>query len=126
MNQHEAVGEASRRIATAIGRRDLNTITQLLAPGFVHHALGGACADAAAFLQSIEQIPGEILDVRLEQFDVDLSPTGALVTGVQFAQVLLDGQVVEDRRAFVDWFVNDGGVWRIQAAVDLPHRIAQD
>jgi hypothetical protein len=126
MNQHQAVADASRRMATAIGQRDLSTIRQLLAPGFVHRALGGERADAAAFLQSIEQIPGEILDVRLEQFDVDVSPTGTLVTGVQYAQVLLDGQVVEDRRAFVDWFVKDDGVWRIQAAVDLPHQIPHD
>ena len=123
MNQHEAVAETSRRMATAIGRRDLSTIRQLLAPGFVHRALGGDRADAAAFLQSIERIPGEILVVRLEQLDVDVSPTGALVTGVQYAQVLVDGHAVEDRRAFVDWFVNDDGVWRIQAAVDLPHQI---
>ena len=121
MNEHDAVAEAATQIAAAIGRRDLGTLRQLLAPGFVHRSLGGEAADAEAFLQAIEQIPGEIRFVKLERIDIDLSPTGALVTGVQHAQVLLDGQLVEDRRAYVDWFVKHGGAWRVQAAVDLPH-----
>jgi hypothetical protein len=92
----------------------------LLAPGFVHRTLGGDRADADAFVQAIQQIPGEIAFVGLERLDVDMVPAGALVTGVQHAQVLIKGEVVDDRRAFVDWFVNHGGSWRIQAAVDLP------
>jgi hypothetical protein len=34
--------------------------------------------------------------------------------------VLIDGQVVKDRRGFVDWFVKSGDAWRIRVAVDLP------
>ena len=41
------------------------------------------------------------------------------MTEVQHAQVLVDGQVIDDRRGFVDWFVKHAGRWRIQAAVDL-------
>ena len=125
MDEHDRVAEAARQIAAAIGRRDLRTIRELLAPGFVHRAFGGDRADAEAFLQSIERIPGEIMLVRLERIDVDMAATGALVTGVQHAQVLVDGQVVDDRRAFVDWFVKLDGAWRIQAAVDLPHQIGR-
>lgn len=36
------------------------------------------------------------------------------------SQVVADGQVVDDRRGCVDWFVKREGEWRIQAAVDLP------
>lgn len=120
MHEHEKVAEAARHIAAAIGRRDLAAVREMLAPGFVHRALGGGRSDAEAFLGAIEEIPGEILLVRLELVDVDVSPTGALVTGVQHAQVRLNGDVVDDRRAFVDWFVKHERAWRIQAAVDLP------
>lgn len=120
MREQDGVAEAAGRLAAAIGRRDARTIRSLLAPGFVHRTLGGDRADADAFVQAIQQIPGEIAFVRLERLDVDMVPAGALVTGVQHAQVLIKGEVVDDRRAFVDWFVNHGGSWRIQAAVDLP------
>jgi hypothetical protein len=120
MDEREGVIEASERIAVAIARRDLPAIRELLAPGFIHRTHGGVAADAEAFIRAIEQIPGEIMLVRLEQLEVDLSATGALVTGVQYAQVRVDDQVVDDRRGFVDWFVKLAGEWRIQAAVDLP------
>ena len=126
MNEHDAIAEAATQVAAAIGRRDVDTLRQLLAPGFVHRSLGGDASNAEAFLQAIAQIPGEIRFVKLEQIDIDISPTGALVTGVQHAQVLLDGQLVEDRRAYVDWFVEQGGAWRVQAAVDLPHQIPHE
>jgi hypothetical protein len=120
MNERERVAEASEKIAAAIARRDLEAIRDLLAPGFVHRTHGGAGVGAKDFILGIEQIPGEITFIRLEQLQIDMSAGGALVTGVQHAQVLVDGQVVDDRRAFVDWFVKHAGEWRIQAAVDLP------
>jgi hypothetical protein len=120
MSEREQVAEASEKIAAAIARRDVTAIRELLAPGFVHRTLGGEGVDAEAFLRAVEGIPGEITFVRLEQIDIDMAATGALVTGVQQAQVVLDGQVVDDRRGFVDWFVQQAGAWRIQAAVDLP------
>ena len=120
MTERDRVAEASERMADAIARRDLAAIRELLAPGFVHRTHGGAGADADAFIRAIEQIPFEILSVRLEHLEVDICATGALVTGVQHAQVRVDGQEVDDRRGFVDWFVQHAGAWRIQAAVDLP------
>ena len=120
MREQDGFAEAAGQLAAAIGRRDARTIRSLLAPGFVHRNLGGDRADADAFVQAIQQIPGEIAFVRLERLDVDMVPAGALVTGVQHAQVLIKGEVVDDRRAFVDWFVSHDGSWRIQAAVDLP------
>jgi hypothetical protein len=109
----------SEDIAGAIQRRDIARLELLLAPGFVHRTHGGEASDAAAFLRAIADIPGEIVFVRLEDVQVDWSPTGALVTGIQHAQVVVNGEAIEDRRAFVDWFIPYAGEWRIQAAVDL-------
>jgi ketosteroid isomerase-like protein len=120
MSDRDEIVDASQQIAAAIARRDLSALADCLAVGFVHRTHGGAVVDAEAFIRGIEQIPGEILSVTLERLDVDLVPWGALVTGVQHAQVKVDGQVVDDRRGFVDWFVKQAGTWRIQAAVDLP------
>jgi ketosteroid isomerase-like protein len=120
MSDRDEIVDASQQIAAAIARRDLSALAEFLANGFVHRTHGGAVVDAEAFIRGIEQIPGEILSVTLERLDVDLVPRGALVTGVQHAQVKVDGQVVDDRRGFVDWFVKQAGTWRIQAAVDLP------
>jgi len=120
MSERDEIVKASQQLAGAIARRDLRSIGECLAIGFVHRTHGGAVVDAEAFIRGIEQIPGEILFVTLECLDVDLVPTGALVTGVQHAQVRLDGQVLDDRRQFVDWFVKQAGAWCLQAAVDLP------
>jgi hypothetical protein len=110
----------SEQIAAAIGRRDVGTLRTFLAPGFIHRTHNGEAADTEAFLGAIEQIPGDIRFVRLEALQIDHCPTGAMVTGIQHAQVLVDGKLVDDRRGFVDWFVQHDGQWRIQAAVDLP------
>ena len=110
----------AERMAHAIQERDLAAIRALVAPGFVHRTHGANVEDVDAFLGAIAGIPGEILVVRLEELAVDLTPHGALVTGRQFAQVRIDRQLVEDCRGFVDWYVEQGGEWLIQAAVDLP------
>jgi ketosteroid isomerase-like protein len=119
-SEREEVVAAAEALTAAIARKDVAAIRALLAPGFIHRTHGAAAVDAEAFVQTIQQIPGEITLLRLEQLDVDLLAAGALVTGVQHAQVLIDAQVVEERRGFVDWFVKHGDGWRIQAAVDLP------
>jgi hypothetical protein len=49
-----------------------------------------------------------------------MSEESALVTGIQNAQVRIAGKDVDDRRAFVDWFVKTSGAWRIRAAVEPP------
>jgi hypothetical protein len=120
MGTTERVAEAANAIGAAIARRDVAALRRLLAPGFIQRTHGGAVSDVETFLRAIEQIPGEIRSVSLEQLEVDMCPAGALVTGIQYAQVVVDGQLIEDRRGFIDWFVEDDGLWRIQAAVDLP------
>ena len=44
----------------------------------------------------------------------------ALATGVQHAQLRIDGAIVDDHRSFVDWFIREGGEWKLRAAVDIP------
>jgi ketosteroid isomerase-like protein len=109
-------------IADAIGRRDVDAVVRRLAPGFIHRSPGGDGRDAPSFAQAIRDIPGEILFVKLEavDVDVDVSDAGALVTGIQHARVRIEGTEIDDRRAFVDWFVKCDGEWRILVAVDLP------
>src|SRR5688572_25615411 len=116
MDESERVIRAAREIAGAIERRDVDSLAAALAPGFVHHTPGGQTASAEVFLEGIRDIPGEILFVRLDSLKVDISDGGALVTGVQHAQVRIDGKPIDDRRAFVDWFVADSGTWRIRVA----------
>jgi hypothetical protein len=48
------------------------------------------------------------------------------VTGIQHAQVRIDGKVIDDRRPFVDWFVFNHGSWKIQVAVDVPAASLKD
>jgi hypothetical protein len=57
--------------------------------------------------------------VKAEQLTVDLAGDGAIVTGMQQAQLRIEGELVDDRRAFVDWFVLEAGEWRLRAAVDF-------
>jgi ketosteroid isomerase-like protein len=116
----DAVVQASHSIAAAIAARDVAALRNLLAPDFVHRTHGGVALDIDAFLHGIEQIPGEILHVVLEGLEVDVCGAGALVTGIQRAEVRVGDTIHKERRGFVDWFVQRAGGWLIQAAVDLP------
>jgi ketosteroid isomerase-like protein len=120
MSEAERVHRAALEIADAIARKDAETLAGYLAPGFVQRSPGGDARDAGAFLEGVRQIPVEILGVALEALQIDVSDAGALATGIQHAQVRLDGAIVDDRRAFVDWFVIHDGEWRLRVAVDLP------
>jgi hypothetical protein len=119
IDETNTIRDLSDRIAGAIQRRDVAALRMLLASGFVHRSHGGAAADVEQFLNGIAQIPGEIRFVNLEQVEIDLCGPAAMATGIQHAQVVVDGQVVDDRRSFIDFFVKQDGEWRIQAAVDL-------
>ena len=119
VNDRDRVVELSHRIAEAIGRRDVDWLSRVLAAGFVQRTPAGDAHDAAAFLRTIEGIQAEILFVRLENVEVDVKGGGALATGFQLARVRMNGEELEDRRAFVDWFVRVEDDWRLQVAVDL-------
>ena len=109
----------SEQLASAIARRDVTSIRGFLADGFVQRPAGGAAVDTETFLANITRIPGDILFVKVEQLTVDLWGDSAIVTGIQQARLEIDGSVVNDRRAFVDWFVKETGDWKLRTAVDL-------
>ena len=120
MSEIDRVYRVAVEIADAIARKDAEALDRYLAPGFVQRSPGGDARDATAFLEGVRQIPVEILGVALDAIEIDVSDAGALVTGIQHAQVRLEGAIVDDRRAFVDWFVRHDGEWRLRVAVDLP------
>ena len=109
MDDRAAVMRVAGAVAEAIGRKDAAAVRQMLAVGFVQRSLGGSSSETEAFLDGVASIPGEVLTIRLEQLEVDVTPVGAVATGIQFAQVHVHGQLIDDRRGFVDWFVRDGG-----------------
>jgi ketosteroid isomerase-like protein len=119
VNEDGSVREAAVAIAEAIGRRDVKTMSGLLAPGFVHRTPGGETRDVNSFLRGIREIPGEIAFVRLGDVQIDVAGDAALVTGIQSARVRIEGRDIDDRRAFVDWFVKESGGWKLRVAVDL-------
>ena len=114
------IAATAEAVAAAIGARDVNALRSLLAPGFVHRTHGGEVAGLEKFLAGIAAIPGEIVFVTLADLRLDVTPAGVLATGVQHARLKIDGETIDDRRAFIDWFVESDGTWKIQAAVDLP------
>ena len=115
------VVEAAHALAAAIARRDEQSISSFIHDDFVLRTPGGQAVDAQDFVAGIQQIPGEFVFVRLEGVHVEMTPSGALVTGIQSAQLRIGGEAVLDRRPFVDWFVEgDDGAWRVQVALNLP------
>src|SRR5688572_16789549 len=112
--------QTAQTIAAAIGRRDVRLLADVLAPGFTYRGDGGSTQSAAAaFLDGIRNIPGEIVFVRLERVAIDVAGDAALLTGIQHAQVSVDGQTIDDRRGFADFFVKIDGVWKLRAGADF-------
>jgi hypothetical protein len=116
----EAVSEVCKKVAEAIGRRDVTTLGTLLDPAFQARPPGGEAYDRAAFLEAVRSIPGEIVSVGLEQLTVDVATDSALATGIQRALVRVGGREIEERRAFADWLVRNPEGWVIRVAVELP------
>jgi ketosteroid isomerase-like protein len=119
MDDRARLVSLSEQLAGAISRRDVAAVRGFLAEGFVQRPAGGAAVDTDEFLANITRIPGEILFVTVEQLTVDIWGDSAIVTGIQQARLEIDGSVVNDRRAFVDWFVKESGNWKLRTAVDL-------
>jgi ketosteroid isomerase-like protein len=120
MDELDNVMQAALTMADAIGQRDVTVVASLLAPDFLHRTPGGEARDAESFIAAIREIPGEIAFVRLDSIRIDFCDGGALATGIQHARVRIDGQDIDDRRAFVDWFVKHAGEWKFRVAVDMP------
>ena len=120
MDSRSQLIAVSEAIAAAIAARDVAALSRLLTADFVHRTIGQPPQAAGAFLDAIGSIPGEIVFVRLGGVEVDETGAGAIVTGVQHAQLRIDGQVMNDRRPFVDVFVHVDGDWRLRLAISPP------
>jgi hypothetical protein len=120
VNEREAVLAAANALAAAIGRQDAGAIKAVLTHDFVLRTPGGSSLSADAFVAQVRSITAEIDFVRLEQVQVDLKPGSALVSGVQHARVRIEGQVVDEYKAFADWFIETEHGWKVRVALDLP------
>jgi ketosteroid isomerase-like protein len=121
MDERARVAAAANALADAISRRDRAAVLSRLTRDFLLRTPDGPSTDADTFARAIEGIAAEIVFVRLNDLKIDLRDGVALVTGVQHAQCRVDGQIVDERRPFVDWFVrDDAGNWLVKVAVDLP------
>ena len=108
-------------IAEAIAQRDTGVLSGVLAPGFTYRGDGGSTtSDADAFLEGIRNIPGEMVFVRLERLTIDVAGDAAMLTGIQHARVKVDGQIIDDRRGFADFFVKIDDAWKLRAGADFP------
>jgi len=120
MNDEAQLANVSHAIASAIAGRDTDALAAFLAPRFLYRTPGGETLTADAFLESVRQIPGQIAFVRVEQLQIDVEGDAAIVSGIQHAQVRMDGPPIDDVRSFVDFFVRLEGRWVLRAAVGLP------
>jgi ketosteroid isomerase-like protein len=123
MDDLAQITEAAHAIATAIEKRDDRALQDFLAPDFRLHKPGAATVAAAEFVASVRDVPAEMefVSVHLEHLEIELAGDTALATGIQHARVRLDGETIDDRRPFVDWFVrSQSGRWQLRVAVDFP------
>jgi hypothetical protein len=102
-----------------MARRDVAAVERCLAPGFSHRTTAGVKTAADAFLEGVAAIPGIVEFVRLQGLQVEIVGETALATGTQHARVVIDGEIVDDRRGFVDCFVRSGDAWLLRAAFEL-------
>jgi hypothetical protein len=121
MDERSLIAETAHTLASAISRRDAVAVRALLTADFSLRSPGKGAVDVDGFVAGIQQIPGEIVFVRLENLEIDLTGPSALVTGIQRAQLRIEGKLVDDARPFADWFVqSEPGRWQIKVALDLP------
>jgi ketosteroid isomerase-like protein len=112
--------DVEHALFAAIARRDQAQLARLAAPEFVLRMPGQADIDRAAFVRGVAAIPGEILEVSGEGVRAHQTGDTGIVEGVQVARVRIDGNVIEDRGAFVDVFVRRRGAWQLSFALNVP------
>jgi ketosteroid isomerase-like protein len=114
------ITEAATAVADAIRNKDAAALDHLLAPDFRLRAPGGSSTPRDAFIRAVCDVPAEILSVTLEKLEIDLGDGMALASGVQHARCRFHGELLNDVRPFVDWFVRGpDGRWRVRVALDL-------
>jgi ketosteroid isomerase-like protein len=119
-DERARVTAAATALAEAICDKDAAALDRLLAPDFRLRAPGGASTPRDAFIRAVCAVPAEILSVTLEKLEIDLGNGVALASGIQHARCRFHGELLNDVRPFVDWFVRGAdGQWRARVALDL-------
>jgi ketosteroid isomerase-like protein len=119
MDDRTELEQIAHAIAAAIKARDAQGLTAHLASDFVLRRPGGSSVDAATFAASVREQPVEITSVQLEQLEIDVAGESAVATGVQNSRARLDGETVDDRQPFVNYFVKRDSRWQLRVAFDL-------
>jgi ketosteroid isomerase-like protein len=119
MDDRTEIEQIAQAIAAAIKARDAQALTAHLASDFVLRRPGGSSVDATTFAASVREQPVEITSVQLEQLEIDVAGDSAVATGVQTSRARLDGETVDDRQPFLNYFVKRDGRWQLRVALDL-------
>jgi Domain of unknown function (DUF4440) len=111
--------EAEQALFAAIAQRDPKQLSRLLAPEMILRIPGQPDVDRAGFLRVVASIPGEVLGVTGEQLRGYVTGDTGVVQGIQVARVRTEGNVIDDRGAFVDVFIKRDGVWQLTFALNV-------
>jgi len=117
---------AEQGLFAAIQRRDRAALEELVAPHFVLRMPGRPDVARAAFIDSVVDLPAEVVSVGGKELDARLlGPGVGIVSGVQASRVRLEGKEIVDRGAFADVFTQSkDGHFRLVYAytVSLPEK----
>jgi ketosteroid isomerase-like protein len=117
---------AEQGLFAAIQRRDRAALEELVAPHFVLRMPGRPDVARAAFIDSVVDLPAEVVSVGGKELDARLlGPGVGIVSGVQASRVRLEGKEIVDRGAFADVFTRSkDGHFRLVYAytVSLPEK----
>lgn len=106
-------------IAAAIQAKDDRALLSYLSPDFVLRRPGMNPLGPTEFVAAVCSLSVELVFVRIEELAIDLTGDAALGTGIQHSQVRIDGQTIDSRQPFIDWFVKNAGRWQLHVALDL-------
>lgn len=119
MDDRTEIEQFTHAIAASIKARDDQALKGHLASDFVLRRPGGSSVEAAAFVASVKEQPVEIISIQLEQLEIDVAGDSAIATGVQSSRARIEGETVDDRQPFVNYFVKRDGRWQLRVALDL-------
>lgn len=119
MDDSAEIERLAHAIAAAIQAKDERALLSYLSPDFILRRPGMNPQGAAEFVAAVCSLSLELVFVRIEELAIDLTGDAALATGIQHSQVRIDGQTIDSRQPFIDWFVKNAGRWQLHVALDL-------
>ena len=119
MDDRAEIEALTHAVAAAIRAKDEHALLSYLSADFVLRRPGAKPQSAAEFVAAICQLSLELEFVRIEELTIDLTGDAALATGIQHSRVHMDGETIDSRQPFIDWFVKHEGRWQLHVALDL-------